>query len=51
MFKRMTDKKQGENHFEMLTKNHKLGLLHPDFKLKDIFDEIVQGFLKPGIIG
>jgi hypothetical protein len=51
MFKRMTDKKQGENPFEMLTKNHNRGLLHPDLKLKDIFDEIVQGFLKPGVIG
>jgi hypothetical protein len=47
----MTDKKQGENPFETLPKNHKRVLLHPDIKLKHIFDEIVQGFLKPGIIG
>jgi len=25
--------------------------INPDLKLKDIFDEIVQGFLKPGVIG
>jgi len=25
--------------------------LHPDIKLKDIFDKVVQGFLKPGIVG
>ncbi|MGD9082257.1 MAG: hypothetical protein PVH72_01850 [Desulfobacterales bacterium] len=46
----MTDKKQGENPFETLPKSHRRGLLYPDLKLKDIFDEIVQGFLKPGII-
>jgi len=33
-----------------VAKNSAFKSINPDFKLKDIFDEIVQGFLKPGII-